>query len=39
MNYDIKKIFPYSSIRDQQQQAIDFALNSIKNEGKNNETA
>ena len=34
MNYDIKKIFPYSSIRDQQQQAINFALDSIKNEGK-----
>mgnify|MGYP003966049805 CR=1 FL=1 len=34
MSYDIKKFFPYSSIRDQQQEAIDFALRSIKEEGK-----
>lgn len=34
MTQDIKKFFPYSSIRDQQQEAIDFALRSIKEEGK-----
>ena len=34
MNQDIRSKFPYKSIRDQQLQAIEFALNSVKNEGK-----
>lgn len=34
MNQEIKKYFPYSSIREQQQMAIDFALNAVRNEGK-----
>ena len=34
MNQEIKSKFPYKTIRDQQLQAIEFALNSVKNEGK-----
>ena len=34
MNQEIKSKFPYKSIRDQQQQAIEFALRSVKDEGK-----
>ena len=34
MNQEIRSKFPYKSIRDQQLQAIEFALNSVKNEGK-----
>ena len=34
MNQEIKSKFPYKTIRDQQQQAIEFALRSVKDEGK-----
>ena len=29
MSIDIKKYFPYKEIRDQQQEAIDFALSNV----------
>ena len=31
MSSDIKKYFPYKEVRDQQQQAIEFALSEISN--------
>ena len=34
MNFEYKKHFPYKSVRDQQAEAIDFALSESINEGK-----